>query len=76
MEQRAREFVMDYYNDRHENKIELHDVAIVWFVRTLSNWKAVLITLTPDHLLYEVTHNGAPGETYIDVYAKIDNIVV
>lgn len=76
MEQRARELVLNYYNKRHEIKIALIDVAVVWYCKTLKNWKAIVITLTPDNMLYEVTHNGVKNETYIDAYDKVENVVV
>lgn len=50
------------------------DVYVVWFCKTLQNWKALLSTTLPDGMYYEVTYNGDKGETYIDTYKKFDNV--
>jgi hypothetical protein len=57
-------------------KLAIEDVTIVWFAKTLQNWKALVITYTPDSMYYEVTYNGDRGETYIDAYKKFDNVCV
>lgn len=52
------------------------DVYVVWFAKTLGNWKALVSTTLPDGMYYEVTHNGAARETYLDVYKKWENVVI
>lgn len=54
----------------------LDEVMIVWFSKTLQNWKALVTTTLPDGMYYEVTHNGTGNVTYVDVYKKFDNVVV
>lgn len=49
---------------------------IVWFSKTLQNWKALLSTNVADNLYYEVTYNGDKCEAYIDVYAKVRNTAI
>lgn len=49
---------------------------VVWFSKTLQNWKALVSTTLPDQMYYEVTHNGDKVETYIDVYKKFNNVCV
>jgi hypothetical protein len=51
------------------------NVYIVWFAKTLGNWKALVSTDVMDDTYYEVTHNGAKHETYVDVYVKTINKV-
>ncbi len=51
-------------------------VYVVWWSKTLQNWKALVSTTLPDGMYYEVTHNGDAGETYLDAYKKFDNVVV
>ena len=58
------------------NHLSLENVKIVWFSKTLKNWKALVITTLPDEHYYEVTYNGEKEETYIDTYTKIDNLRV
>lgn len=70
----AKHIVADWYNRRKSHSIGTNDIYIVWFSKTLQNWKALLSTDLHDGLYYEVTHNGDKKETYIDVYSKIANV--
>ena len=51
-------------------------VRVVWFCKTLQNWKGIFITDLPDNILYEVTYNGDKNETYLDVYEKVENVLL
>lgn len=81
MQERARKLVFDYVKARLE-KTDMHvtfaqdEVYVVWFAKTLQNWKALVSTTLPDGMYYEVTHNGDTAETYIDAYKKFENVVV
>jgi hypothetical protein len=52
------------------------EVYVVWFCKTLQNWKALVSTTLPDGMYYEVTYNGDKGETYLDAYKKFDNVCI
>lgn len=58
--------------DYHANEIEPSDMYVVWFRKTLQNWKALVIG---DYIkqYIEVTYNGEKGETYVAVYKKMCN---
>ena len=75
---KARSIVMDYFNERVEKtdntKITLDDVYVVWFCKTLQNWKAMVSTTVSDGMYYEVTYNGDKKETYLDAYKKWENV--
>lgn len=77
---RAKELVVNYFNNRVEKtddtKITTDDVFVVWFCKTLQNWKALVSTDISDGMYYEVTHNGVKGETYLDAYKKWENICI
>lgn len=75
---RAKNIVGAYVDTHWPVKVDLpsYNIYIVWFSKTLKNWKALLITTLPDQIYYELTHNGETDETYVDVYSKIDNVVV
>ena len=80
MQERAKKMVVDYFNS-HVDKtdwksIGMDDVYVVWFCKTLQNWKALLSTNVSDGMYYEVTHNGDKNETYVDAYKKWENFVV
>lgn len=46
-------------------------LAVVWFNKTIWNWKALVTSTVADGMYYEVTHNGAKNETYVDAYVKV-----
>lgn len=78
---KARQMVSDYYNshkpvDESFPHILPKDIFVVWFTKTLGNWKALLSTNAHDGRYYEVTYNGAKGEAYLDVYEKLENVCV
>lgn len=80
MQEKTRRIVMDYFNahvDKTDQKqITMDDVFVVWFCKTLQNWKCLASTTVSDGMYYEVTHNGDKGETYVDVYKKWENLCV
>jgi hypothetical protein len=68
---KAKRIVAEYYGN-HEPGATIY---IVWFAKTLKNWKALLSTSRPDGHYFEITHNGDKNETYVDVYIKDDNYI-
>ncbi len=74
---KAKRLVIDYFNSRVEKTDNVilteKDVYIVWFSKTLQNWKALVSTTISDGMYYEVTYNGDKKETYLDVYKKWEN---
>ena len=53
--------------------ITIDDIFVVWFCKTLQNWKALVSTTLPDDTYYEVTFDGDKNQVYIDTYRKIEN---
>ena len=80
MQEYAKKLIADYFNSHVDvtdgKKITTEDVYVVWFCKTLQNWKAMVSTNVFDGMYYEVTHNGDKEETYVDVYKKWENICV
>lgn len=80
MQEKARRIVMNYFNDHvdviDEKRLTMDDVFVVWFSKTLQNWKCLVSTTVSDGMYYEVTHNGDKDETYVDVYKKLENYCV
>ncbi len=78
--EKAKKIVVYYFNARvdktDKQKISVDDVYVVWFCKTLQNWKALLSTTVPDGMYYELTYNGDKHETYVDAYRKWENVVV
>lgn len=73
---KVKQAVVDHYNGSHDIReaIGFESVYIVWFAKTLQNWKALLSTTLPDGMYYEVTRNGDRNETYLDAYKKVENV--
>lgn len=80
MQEKARKIVMDYFNARvdktDQKQITMDDVFVVWFCKTLQNWKCLVSTTVSDGMYYEITHNGDKDEIYVDVYKKWANLCV
>ena len=78
MLKKAKQLVVNYYNSRVEItddfEITEENVFIVWFCKTLQNWKALVSTTVSDGMYYEVTYNGDKRETYLDAYKKWENV--
>ena len=79
-QEKAKQIVIDYYNEHVEitdnKKLKESEVFIVWFSKTLQNWKALISTTISDGMYYEVTYNGDKKETYLDAYKKWENVWV
>ena len=76
--QKARKLVRMYIEarlDKSDPPVEF-EVYLVWFNKTLQNWKALVSSTLPDGMYYEVTYNGDERETYIDAYKKVENVKV
>lgn len=54
------------------DRLEPRDMYVVWFCKTLQNWKA-LVSGVYIKKYVEVTYNGDNGEMYVDVYKKMCN---
>lgn len=80
MQEKAKQIVVDYFNSNVDvtdgKQITKDDVYVVWFCKTLQNWKVLASTNISDGMYYEITHNGDKDETYVDVYKKWDNFAV
>ena len=67
--------IVEYYA-LYNVDIDKDNVVVVWQCKTLQNIKATLIGLHKDNLYFECTYNGDKNELYVDVYDKIDKIVL
>lgn len=59
--------------DCSADRLEPSDMYVVWFCKTLQNWKALVSGVYIKKYI-EVTYNGDNGETYVDVYQKVKNV--
>ena len=58
------------------NEVLAEEMYIVWFCKTLQNWKALVSTDVINGVYWEVTHNGDKNETYVDTYFKSRNVCI
>jgi Family of unknown function (DUF6275) len=77
----ARNLVFDYVQehlDKSDPPIDftVDNVFVVWFSKTLQNWKALVSTTLPDGMYYEVTFDGSTKRAYLDAYRKVQNISI
>jgi len=71
----AKKVVVEYLGDlgRGGALVQPEDVYIVWFCKTLQNWKVLISTDVIDNTYFEVTFNGTQNELYLDEYRKVFN---
>lgn len=81
MLEKAKELASQEFSRLSGREIKAEVCYVVWFSKTLQNWKALVSTsqIKSDEECgnyAEVTHNGDKAETYVDVYAKVSNRVI
>lgn len=70
----AKAAVVCWYNQHNApSVITMDDVYIVWFSKTLQNWKALAGTHHGDGMYYEITFDGDKECAYVDAYKKWQN---
>lgn len=76
---KGKTIVVNAHNDvvrsDDSSTIAVDDVHVVWFSKTLQNWKATFYVGVPN-LYYELSYDGEDGVTYVDAYYKFQNIQV
>lgn len=75
MRAKARRLVKEQFYKEVDLNVD-EDIYVVWFAKTLQNWKCLISTNVADDAYYEVTYNGDKKETYVDQYIKRANICV
>ena len=74
MLEKAKKLAAQEFSRLSGREIKAEDCFVVWFSKTLQNWKALVSTDKTKLAYYaEVTHNGDKKETYVDVYTKVSN---
>ncbi|WP_049532633.1 DUF6275 family protein [Streptococcus pseudopneumoniae] len=76
MLEKAKKLASQEFTRLSGREIKPEDCFVVWFSKTLQNWKALVsinVVKVADYA--EVTHNGDKQETYVDVYTKVSNQV-
>ena len=76
----CKDIVLDYVEEHLDKmdkpiKVTKDNIFIVWFSKTLQNFKALVSTTLSDGMYYELTYNGDKDELYLDAYKKLENKV-
>lgn len=61
------------FNETDQMDFDKNNLKLVWYCKTLQNWKALVVDVRVGGLFYEITHNGDKAETYVDAYKKVSN---
>lgn len=77
---KAKEVICKAYNgNAHSVKDErmyVEDLYVVWFCKTLQNWKCLISTDKIFNQYFEVTYDGDSHCTYLDTYTKAANLKI
>lgn len=60
---------------KNYSNMDDESIHLVWFSKSLKNFKGLFITDAMDSKMYEVTYNGEKNEIYVDTYVKRENKV-
>lgn len=52
------------------------DFDVVWFCKTLQNYKVILRSSLFPNFIWEYSYNGDKKEAYLDEYSKVSNIAI
>lgn len=76
MRQEVLNWVKKHVDVTDDVNVTIDDIYVVWSVKVLQNWKALISTTLPDGMYYELTYNGDKNELYLDAYKKFDNVTI
>lgn len=76
MKQEVLNYVLKHVDVTDDINITIDDIYVVWSVKALQNWKALISTTLPDGMYYELTYNGDKNELYLDAYKKFENVTI
>lgn len=68
-----RKIIEGFYRGNPDMKKD--DVLLIWFCKTIQNWKGIFTTKFSDGKIFEVTYNGDREELYIDEYIKSKKLI-
>lgn len=63
-----------FVNDHQ--KLDVNQMYVCWFSKTIQNWKALVSTDAIDGIYIEVTYDGDKEQAYVDVYSKVSNSTI
>ena len=73
-ESKCKNALVKILKERCGSNLKTDDLHLVWFTKTLQNFKCVLIDLLDNQRYYECTYNGSKDALYVDIYEKKHNV--
>ena len=71
----CKEGLIDVLSKVYHEEFDPSDFHLVWFNKTLANFKCILIDLKENERMYECAYSDIDNKIYIDVYEKVVNSV-
>lgn len=71
--------LVEAYNEGvcYDDPITVDMVNVVWWSKTLQNWKAVFIVGDGSNgVIYEMTHDGNKSQTYVNNYRHTNSLTI
>lgn len=62
--------------EKYNEDYKIQELHLVWFSKTLQNFKCTICDLRNNKRYYECTYNGNKKQLYVDIYEKMHNTVV
>ena len=62
--------------EKYNEDYTIKDFHLVWFSKTLQNYKCTICDLKENKRYYECTYNGDKKQLYVDIYDKQFNTCV
>ena len=72
----AKNAVIEVLKEQYDEEYDITQIHMVWFAHILGYKKAILIDLSDNLRMYEVTYNREINKMYVDVYDKQSNTVM
>ena len=68
--------LINILEEKYNEKLAIQELHLVWFSKTLQNYKCMIIDLRENKRYYECSYNGQKKELYVDIYNKEHNICI
>lgn len=72
----CKKYLLDVLKSQYGEEYAIGDLHVVWFAKTLQNYKIIIVDNGRNDRYYECTQNGEKSETYFDIYEKKLSITV
>lgn len=75
-EVKAKNALIKVLEEKYNEHFDIRLLHLVWFAKTLKNFKCLIVDLSSNQRYYECTYNGEKDELYVDIYQKEHNVCI